>query len=47
MKSLGIIAEFNPFHQGHQYLIEKAMKDTGSDICVAVMSGNFVHTGGC
>ncbi len=45
MKSLGIIAEFNPFHQGHQYLIEKAMKDTGSDVCVAVMSGNFVQRG--
>jgi len=45
MKSLGIIAEFNPFHQGHQYLIEKAMKDTESDVCIAVMSGNFVQRG--
>lgn len=45
MKSLGIIAEFNPFHQGHQYLIEKAMKDTGADVCIAVMSGNFVQRG--
>lgn len=45
MKSLGIIAEFNPFHQGHKYLIEKAMKDTESDVCIAVMSGNFVQRG--
>lgn len=45
MKSLGIIAEFNPFHQGHQYLVEKAMKDTESDVCIAVMSGNFVQRG--
>ncbi len=45
MKSLGIIAEFNPFHQGHQYLIEKSMKDTGSDVCITVMSGNFVQRG--
>ncbi len=45
MKSLGIIAEFNPFHQGHRYLIEKAMKDTESDVCIAVMSGNFVQRG--
>ena len=45
MKSLGIIAEFNPFHQGHQYLIDKAMEETGSDVCVAVMSGNFTQRG--
>lgn len=45
MKSLGIIAEFNPFHQGHRYLITKAMKDTGSDVCVAVISGDFVQRG--
>lgn len=45
MKSLGIIAEFNPFHQGHQYLIEEAMKQTESEVCIAVMSGNFVQRG--
>lgn len=46
MKSLGIIAEFNPFHGGHKYLIDRAMSETGSDICVAVMSGDFVQRGG-
>ena len=45
MKSLGIIAEFNPFHQGHQYLIEEAMKQTDSEVCVVVMSGNFMQRG--
>ncbi len=45
MKSLGIIAEFNPFHQGHQYLIEEAMKETGAEVCVAVMSGSFLQRG--
>ena len=45
MKSLGIIAEFNPFHEGHEYLIQKAMADTDADICVVVMSGNFVQRG--
>ncbi|MDD6043492.1 MAG: nucleotidyltransferase family protein [Eubacteriaceae bacterium] len=46
MKSLGIIAEFNPFHEGHKYLIDRAMSETGSDVCVAVMSGSFVQRGG-
>lgn len=45
MKSLGIIAEFNPFHQGHQYLIEEAMKQTDSEVCIVVMSGNFMQRG--
>ncbi len=45
MKSLGIIAEFNPFHQGHQYLIEEAMRQTASEVCVAVMSGSFMQRG--
>lgn len=46
MKSFGIIAEFNPFHLGHKYLIDKAREETGSEICVAVMSGSFVQRGG-
>ena len=45
MKSLGIIAEFNPFHQGHQYLIHQAIADTDAEVCVVVMSGNFVQRG--
>ena len=29
MKTIGIIAEFNPFHNGHKYLIEKCKKELG------------------
>lgn len=45
MKSIGIIAEFNPFHQGHSFLIEKAKKENNADTVVAVMSGSFVQRG--
>ena len=45
MKSFGIIAEFNPFHLGHKYLIDRAREETGSNVCVAVMSGNFIQRG--
>lgn len=39
----GIICEFNPFHSGHKYLIDKVKGDGDSVICV--MSGNFVQRG--
>ena len=45
MKSVGIVAEFNPFHNGHRYLIEEAKKQTGADCCVVIMSGDFVQRG--
>ncbi|MBO4457512.1 MAG: nucleotidyltransferase family protein [Butyrivibrio sp.] len=45
MKTVGIIAEFNPFHNGHKYLIEESKKITGADYCVVVMSGDFVQRG--
>ncbi|MCR5778724.1 MAG: nucleotidyltransferase family protein [Lachnospiraceae bacterium] len=45
MKTLGIIAEFNPFHSGHRYLIETAMQKCGADRCIVVMSGDFVQRG--
>ena len=41
----GIVAEFNPFHNGHKYIIEKARKDTGADYVIVVMSGDFVQRG--
>ncbi len=44
-KVLGIIAEYNPFHNGHLYHLEKAKKDTGSNYTVAIMSGNFTQRG--
>lgn len=43
MKVVGIIAEFNPFHNGHKYIIEQAKKTTNSDYAVAIMSGNFTQ----
>ncbi len=46
MKSIGIIAEYNPFHDGHKYLIETASALCEADVCVSVMSGNFVQRGG-
>lgn len=45
MKTVGIIAEYNPFHNGHKYQIEQARKITGADYCIVVMSGNFVQRG--
>ncbi len=45
MKTVGIIAEYNPFHNGHAYQIAKAKEITGADYCVVVMSGNFVQRG--
>ena len=45
MKVCGVIAEFNPFHQGHAYLLEQARKQTGADVMVVVMSGNWVQRG--
>ena len=45
MKTAGIIAEYNPFHNGHAYHIEETRKKTGADYIVAVMSGSFVQRG--
>ncbi len=44
MKICGIVAEFNPFHNGHAYLVQKA-REMGATHVVAVMSGNFVQRG--
>ncbi len=45
MKVVGIIAEYNPFHNGHAYQIKKAKEITGADYVVVVMSGNYVQRG--
>ncbi len=45
MHVVGLIVEYNPFHNGHKYHIEEARKVTGADVIVAVMSGNFVQRG--
>ena len=44
--TLGIIAEFNPFHSGHSFLFQKAKEISGADEIVCVMSGNFIQRGG-
>lgn len=44
MKVAGIIAEYNPFHNGHALLAYKA-REAGATHVVAVMSGNFVQRG--
>ncbi|MFI3212817.1 MAG: nucleotidyltransferase [Eubacteriales bacterium] len=45
MRILGIITEYNPFHNGHAYHIAKAKEQTKADFVVAVMSGNFMQRG--
>lgn len=46
MKTAGIIAEYNPFHTGHAYHIQKTREITGADYIIVVMSGDFVQRGG-
>ena len=45
MNVTGIIAEYNPFHNGHAYHIEETRKQTDADYCIAVISGDFVQRG--
>ena len=45
MKAVGLVTEYNPFHNGHLYHLNKAMEITEADISVAVMSGDFVQRG--
>ena len=44
-KVLGVIAEYNPFHNGHFYHLENSKKLTNCDYSVAIMSGNFSQRG--
>ena len=44
-KILGIICEYNPFHNGHLYHIEQSKKQVNPDYTVAIMSGNFTQRG--
>ncbi len=45
MNVLGIIAEYNPFHNGHAYQLEQSKKITNADYTVVVMSGDFTQRG--
>ena len=44
-KVLGIVGEYNPFHNGHLYHLEQSKKMTSSTYTVAIMSGNFTQRG--
>ncbi len=46
MKTAAIIAEFNPFHNGHKYLLNQAKKITDARQIIVIMSGNYVQRGG-
>ena len=45
MTIAAIIAEYNPFHNGHDYMIQKVKEETGADYIIAVMSGDFTQRG--
>ena len=42
---VGIIGEYNPFHNGHKYHLEKSKQEAKADYSIAVISGNFVQRG--
>ena len=45
MTITAVIAEYNPFHNGHAYQLQKARELTGADYLVVIMSGDFVQRG--
>lgn len=45
MNTCGIIAEYNPFHNGHKYQLQKAKEKTQADVMIVIMSGNFLQRG--
>lgn len=45
MKAVGLIVEYNPFHNGHVYHIQQAKEKSQAEVVIAVMSGNFVQRG--
>ena len=45
MRVVGIVAEYNPLHNGHIYHMEEAKRQAEADFCIIAMSGNFVQRG--
>ncbi|MDU6791425.1 MAG: nucleotidyltransferase family protein [Anaerococcus sp.] len=45
MKKLAIISEYNPFHNGHNFIQKKAREITNADLLISIMSGDFVQRG--
>lgn len=45
MKAVAIVAEYNPFHNGHLYQLTQAKQQTQADVVIALMSGNWMQRG--
>ncbi len=45
MTAIGIIAEYDPFHSGHAYHLQRAREESGADIIVVVISSDFTQRG--
>ncbi|RUL55922.1 nucleotidyltransferase [Lysinibacillus antri] len=45
MKAVGVIVEYNPFHNGHFYHVEQTRNASSADVVIAVMSGQFLQRG--
>ena len=45
MHAVGLVTEYNPFHNGHRYHLSQARELTHAEVVVAVMSGNFTQRG--
>ena len=45
VRIVGLITEYNPFHNGHLYHLQESLRVTGADASVAVMSGHFLQRG--
>lgn len=45
MKIVGLITEYNPFHNGHKHHLDEALHQTGADYAIVIMSGDFVQRG--
>lgn len=45
MKAVGLITEYNPFHNGHLFHLREALRISKADVAIAVMSGDFVQRG--
>ena len=44
-KVLGIVAEYNPFHNGHLYHLKESKKQANAEFTICIMSGNFTQRG--
>ncbi|MFD2133019.1 nucleotidyltransferase family protein [Pseudogracilibacillus auburnensis] len=45
MKACGVIVEYNPFHNGHLYHVQKAKELSNANCMIAIMSGSFLQRG--